>query len=204
MIDRLALILLFAGCILFAGILAAEVIERPTAKTDTIAGEAPVRAETMAAAARTEPGAPVGAVVTEILARPLFSATRRPPPHGSDSGSNNGFSDTRLTGIVTEPGHRFAIFALTGAKSLIVGEGDTVDGWHVDNITPRDVSLSGPEGTKTLQPKVDPNLVPPPPPVPTAAAQALRPAAAAGLRAPVPPPFPNRLPLRPGQLRERR
>jgi hypothetical protein len=199
MIDRLALALLIAGCILFAGILAAEVIETPPG-TETIAANTPPRGETVSAAARTEPGVQPGGMVAQILARPLFSSTRRPSLHTSDPAGDAGLSDTRLTGIVTEPGHRFAIFAITGAKPLIVTEGDTVGGWHVDNITPREVSLSGPEGTKTLQPKIDPNLVPPPPPpVPAASSAAARPAGAIGPRAPVRPLLPNRPPLRPGQ-----
>ena len=97
-----------------------------------------------------------------ILARPLFSTTRRPPPaQRRPGGRHSTFDDTRLAGIVTEPGHRFAIFAPAGAKPLIVSEGDTVSGWRVDSITAREVSLSGPGGTKTLQPKIDPNLAPP-------------------------------------------
>ncbi len=43
---------------------------------------------------------------------------------------------------------------------MVVTEGETVSGWRVDSITPREVSLSGPGGTKTLQPKIDPNLTP--------------------------------------------
>ena len=87
-------------------------------------------------------------MVAEILARPLFSATRRPPPHSDSPTGDSALSDTRLTGIVTEPGYRFAIFAPNGAKALIVHEGDTVSGWRVENITPTEVSLTGPEGTK--------------------------------------------------------
>jgi hypothetical protein len=200
MIDRLALILLILGCILFAGILAAGVIETRPAGIETIAPNTPPRGETAKAATRTEPGVPPGGMVAEILGRPLFSSTRRPSLHSSGPAADSGLSDTRLTGIVTEPGHRFAIFAITGGKPLIVTEGDTVGGWHVDNITPHDVSVSGPEGTKTLQPKIDPSLVPPPPPPVPAA---VRPMAATGPRAPVPPLLPNRMPFRPGQFPRR-
>jgi hypothetical protein len=200
MIDRLALGLLIAGCILFGGILAAEVIEAPPAGTEAIAVNNPTRGETVGAAARAEPAVAPVERVAEILARPLFSSTRRPSLHSSGPATDSGLSDTRLTGIVTEPGHRFAIFAITGAKPLIVTEGDTVGGWRVDNITPRDVSLSGPEGTRTLQPKLDPNLIPPPPPpMPAVSSATVRPAAAIGPRAPVPPLLPNRAPFRPGQ-----
>jgi hypothetical protein len=202
MIDRFAPILLLAGCILFAAILAVELTETPDAEPEAAAGSAGVHAAAPLPAMRPSPGAQLDTMVAEILARPLFSATRRPPQHDGSPAADGGLSDTRLTGIVTEPGHRFAIFAPVGAKPLIVSEGDTVSGWRVENITPREVSLSGPEGTKTLQPKIDPNLVPPPPP--RAALPALiHPAAAAPPRPGFPPGFP-RAPFRPGQLRERR
>jgi len=80
----------------------------------------------------------------------------------------------RLTGIVTEPEHHVAIFAVNGAKPLRVTEGEAVSGWRIESITPREVSLSGPGGTKTLEPKLDPNLVQQPPPQPPAASPAAR------------------------------
>jgi hypothetical protein len=95
---------------------------------------------------------------------------------------------------------------------MTVKEGDTVSGWRVDSITPLEVSLSGPGGTKTLQPKIDPNLVPPPsPPRPSMAAAPPRPVppvnspfARPPMRPGLPPVPYNGPPRRPGQLRERR
>ena len=102
-------------------------------------------------------------LVATALARPLFSSTRRPPQDASGgAAADSDLSDARLTGIVTTPRHRIAIFAVSGDKPLKVAEGDAVSGWRIESITPREVSLSGPSGTKTLQPKLDPNLVPPP------------------------------------------
>ena len=102
----------------------------------------------------------------------------------------------RLTGIVTEPEHHVAIFAVNGAKPLRLTEGEAVSGWRIESITPREVSLSGPGGTKTLEPKLDPNLVQQPPPQPPAA----NPAA----RLPAQPPVANpaaRLPAQPAPRR---
>ena len=99
-------------------------------------------------------------------------------------------ADTRLTGIVTEPGRRMAIFAVNGEKLLRVAEGDAVSGWRIESIAPREVSLSGPGGTKIMQPKMDPNLVPPPGQPPTAGPGGrlpIPPAAAGEVRPPVPP-----------------
>jgi hypothetical protein len=207
MIDRLALILLLAGCVLFTGIVVAEVIATPAAETEAATAGATLPAESPSSAVRAGPGLQLDAMVAEILARPLFSSTRRPPPRSDGPAADTGLSDTRLTGIVTEPGHRFAIFAPSGAKPLVVSEGETISGWRVENITPREVSLTGPEGTKTLQPKIDPNLIPPPPPAGAAppVVPIRPPAVVSGAARPgLPAPFVNRAPFRPGQPRERR
>ncbi|HUC12743.1 MAG TPA: hypothetical protein VL985_20295 [Stellaceae bacterium] len=205
MIERVALISLLVGCAAFAGILAAELIATtPAAQTEAAAGGASVRATPrLASAPQPEASARLDTMVAEILARPLFSSTRRPPSEDRPV-ADTGLSDTRLTGILIEPGHRFAIFAPTGDKPLMVSEGDMVSGWRVENITPRNVSLSGPEGTQTLEPKIDPNLAPPAPrPGSVPAATPFRPAAVSLPRPGLPPAFLNRPPLRPGLRRER-
>ncbi len=204
MIDRLALIFLLAGCVTLAGVLAAELTGTPAAETEAGAAAGTLRVTAQPSTALPEPGPRPEAMVAEILARPLFSSTRRPPPHSDGPAADSGLSDTRLTGIVTAPGHRLAIFVPNGAKALIVSEGDTVSGWRVENITPREVSLSGPEGTKTLQPKIDPNLLPPPPPPGAAPPPSpIRPAAISPVRPGFPPSFPNRPQARPGVRRGR-
>jgi hypothetical protein len=203
MIDRLALMALLAGCVVFAGILASELTATPTTETEPVAGGGTLRVAGPASAAQPETGPRIETTVAEILARPLFNSTRRPPAHADGPATDSGLSDARLTGIVTLPGHRFAIFAPAGAKALVVSEGDTISGWRVESITPRQVSLSGPTGNKTLEPKIDPNLLPPPPPpgaTPPAVSppvSAIRPVARAPARPGVPPSFPNRAPLRP-------
>ncbi len=207
MIERLPLISSLAGCVLFAGILVAEIAAAPAPETE-VASAAPSRAEPSPAAERPEAGSQYGSMVATALARPLFSSTRRPPARSDGPAEDTTFTDTRLAGIVTEPGHRFAIFAATGVKPLLVTEGDTVSGWRVDSISPREVSLSGPSGTKTLQPKIDPNLVPPaPPPMATATPPPPPPINPAAVRPPVRPGVPpamfNRAPLRPGVFRQR-
>jgi hypothetical protein len=208
MIDRLALLLVIAGCVLFGTLFAAELNGTPTLETDAIAEGVAQRPAATPRPAPRRPAAQVGATVAEILARPLFSATRRPPARNEGPAEDTSLSDTRLAGIVTEPGRRFAIFAPSGAKPLVVKEGDTVSGWRIETITPRQVSLSGPEGTKTLEPKIDPNLVPPSPPTASALAPPgnppVRPSGVMSQVRPLPPVFPNRPPLRPGQFRERR
>jgi len=170
MIDRLVALLLLIGCAAFATILFVE-IERPDRAV--IAASPDPRAEyaDRQPVLRPLPIAPAAPPIAAILARPLFSPSRRPPqstPGKADDTS--GLADSRLAGIVIEPGRRLAIFAPQSGKLLTVTEGETVSGWRIETISPREVSLSGPEGTKSLQPKFDPNLAPPaeaqPPAVP--------------------------------------
>lgn len=205
MIDRLALPLLLAGCLLFAAIIVVEV--KPAPIPWKIATAAPPAPSIAPVSLRRGQGSRYDTLSATALARPLFSSTRRPAPRGNaDGAADSGLDDTRLTGIVTEPGRRIAIFAPAGAKLMRVTEGETVGGWRIENITPLEVSLSGPDGTRTLQPKFDPNLVPAsgPPSVVDRPAVPGVPPFPATVRPGVLPPVFNRAPPRPGQLRGRR
>jgi hypothetical protein len=119
---------------------------------------------------RRQPSARLEELLATALARPLFSSTRRPSQSATnDRVTTSDLTDMRLTGIVTDPEHHVAIFAVNGAKPLRLSEGEVVSGWRIESITPRQVSLSGFDGTKTLEPKLDPNLVQPAPgPTPAA------------------------------------
>ena len=64
----------------------------------------------------------------------------------------------RLTGIVIEPERHLAIFAVPGSKPLVRAEGETVNELRVESIGPNQVSLSGPNGSTTLEPKSDPSM----------------------------------------------
>ena len=101
-------------------------------------------------------------LIQTALARPLFSATRRPPDQATgDSAAGPELPNLRLTGIVLEPDRHLAIFAVPGGKPLARTEGETINEWRLDNIGPSQVSLSGPTGTTILEPKSDPKLVRP-------------------------------------------
>src|SRR5262249_5426858 len=73
--------------------------------------------------------------------------------------------DVRLTGVVIGPDLRMAIFAVTGTNSRVLSEGETLNGWRLESISPKVVMLSGPPGNIVLKPQPDANLVRPPPPV---------------------------------------
>jgi general secretion pathway protein N len=214
MTDRLLLLILTTGCLVFGSILFVEL--KPTGTKDLAVAEATARSDTPPAARRQQ-NPRIDELLTTILARPLFSSSRRPPQSAAAGASaDSDLADTRLAGILTEPGRRIAIFAVSGDKPLRVAEGDAVSGWRIESITPREVSLSGPTGTKTLQPKLDPNLAPPPNqpsaakpgrlPAPPGAARPGAPAAAAGVVQPglaVPINNPGALP-RPARPRQQR
>lgn len=155
MIDR-GLALLLAGCALFGAVIVVEL----TSDDDAGSASAPIarRPET-----GTEPraqGPRVDELLTTILDRPLFSPTRQPAARKSpDQPADFDLADVRLTGIVVEPGRHLAIFAVVGAKPIVRSEGETMNDWRVESITPGEVVLSGPAGRMTLQPKIDASLV---------------------------------------------
>ena len=188
MIERLALLLLIGGCLMFGAIIFIELEAAGT--EDAAVAKVAARPDT-APTMRLQQNPRIDELLAATLARPLFSSTRRPPQSAStDAATDSDLADTRLTGIVTEPGRRTAIFAVNGDKPLRAAEGEAVSGWRIESITPREVSLSGPSGTKTLQPKMDPNLAPPPGQPPTGNAGGripTPPAAGAGSRPPSPP-----------------
>jgi general secretion pathway protein N len=204
MTDRLAIYLLLAGCLILGATVVVEVA--PAARDDQLAAEISGRRDAAAPAMHRPPSERIDELLGTVLARPLFSSTRRPPPSAVNDGGGADFADTRLTGIVTEPGRHIAIFAVNGAKSLRLTEGEAVSGWRIESITPREVSLSGPGGSKTLEPKVDPNLVPPAPgptpAVPAGVRPAAVPAAAAAARPGVSP-VPGLPPPRPARVERR-
>jgi hypothetical protein len=188
MIDRLALLLLAGGCLLFGAILITEFVA--TGAEDAVVAQS-ARSDAASPTTRRQNPRPEELVAT-ALARPLFSSTRRPPQDAPNGAADSDLSDARLTGIVTTPAHRLAIFAVSGDKPLKVAEGDAVSGWRIESISPREVSLSGPSGTKTLQPKLDPNLASQPgqPPIGQPGGRVPTPPAAGRPRVPAPGPVP--------------
>ena len=188
-------VLLLAGCVAFAGLI---LVELDSASGDSPVFEpAPPQGEPKPAAPRVQEPR-VDDLVSTALAGPLFSPTRRPPEMApSSDAADPGLPDVRLTGIVIEPDRRIAIFAVAGAKPLVLAEGEALKDWRLDSISAQEVSLSGPTGTRTLEPKPDANLVRPSPPaaapakpqpgVPAGAAPASVPAQPAAAASPARP-----------------
>lgn len=125
------------------------------------------------AAAASRP-APVGAEITRwvntILERPLFSVTRKRDAAPSNTGpavTDDHQDLPRLSGIFSVSNTRHAVFQPSGdVPPLVVGEGELVAGWNVTKIGLDSVTLKGPNGETTLEPKFDENLTPAAPPAP--------------------------------------
>jgi general secretion pathway protein N len=161
MIDRV-LILSLGGCAVFGTLL---VFELTSAQSDHPAAKRPLAPVVETPTPRAQ-RPQIDQLVATALDRPLFSETRKPPEQATAAGRpvDQELPNLRLTGIIIEPGRHLAIFAVSGAKPLVRSEGDTLDDWRLDTIGPRQVSLSGPTGVTTLEPKADPHLIRPSPP----------------------------------------
>jgi hypothetical protein len=93
-----------------------------------------------------------------ILARPLFSASRRPPHVAAGTPDEAAPDEARLAGIMISRFGRRAIFAPSGGgKPLVLGEGAEVNESTIRSIEPDQVVLAS--GT-VLRPAFDKNRVP--------------------------------------------
>ena len=101
-----------------------------------------------------QPGADrVGEWTRTALARPLFSASRRPA-----AVAVSGPQEPRLAGIVLSPSGNTAIFAGDNdARGTVAGVGQQAGSWHVLAIAADGVRVVGPNGLRTLRPSRDPS-----------------------------------------------
>ncbi|MBV9735700.1 MAG: hypothetical protein JO209_07295 [Acidisphaera sp.] len=94
------------------------------------------------------------ALVATILARPLFSVSRRPAQESPVAADQTASALPRVAGVLVGPSQRIAIFAAADGqnKPTVVAEGDRVAGFLVRSIAPGEVTLLGPQGTRVLRP----------------------------------------------------
>ncbi|HEV2673542.1 MAG TPA: hypothetical protein VGV37_03305 [Aliidongia sp.] len=158
--------------ILSLALLAVIGVEATSKPTPPTPDSAPVRVSDLPAAVVDDGSA----LVPIILARPLFALDRRPKAGPAATGAPSD-DMPRLAGILIDPTQRRAIFQPNGdGKPLTVDEGDQVAGWQVQRIAIDGVTLTGPKGTQTLQPKPDPALAAAAPATPATAMPGLNPA----------------------------
>lgn len=186
--SRAALLARLAA--LLAAVIVAEVfLVRPGGD----APPAPARpAFAVAAAPQTRAGPPVDELVDDVLARPVFSVSRRPAPEAVAAPQSvaGPAGLPRLTGILIGGGVKNAIFA-GGAdgKPVVVAEQGKIGAYVVQSIDVDRATVLGPSGSQVLRPAFDPSAAPAQP----AAQPVFFPQGAA------PPPPPQPPPGSPGQ-----
>ncbi len=157
--------------ILLLVVIAYELLASHSDETDMIVANAQIPADVRSPGATVAPAEPIGQWVSVALARPLFNADRRPDKGATPAVVNIVSEDSnelpRLAGILLLGESKSAVFQPGGDKKpIIVAEGDAIAGWTVQTIKPTEVTLTGPGGTTTLEPKFDENMVPPAPQMP--------------------------------------
>jgi len=85
-----------------------------------------------------------------VLARPLFTASRRP---GAPPGADIVTVLPRLSAVIVVGGVRRAVFVAAGEKSQVIGEGETIGSYTLKAIGPDSVVLIGPNGQVTQRPQ---------------------------------------------------
>ncbi len=98
------------------------------------------------------PGADIQARVDDILARPLFAPTRRPPP-GAAVAARGPAALPRLTAVLVSGRGKTVIFA-GGAdgKPVTLGEGGHIGPYVVQSIGVGEATVAGPDGAHVLRP----------------------------------------------------
>jgi hypothetical protein len=97
------------------------------------------------------PMAPL-ASYSEIVERPLFVQTRRPPPEAevAQAAAPNPPGNYRLEGTALTPVGRVAVVRNTRTSALHrLAVGDEVDGWQLEEVEPGQAALS--QGPRKLQ-----------------------------------------------------
>jgi len=155
MIDRFVIGFL-AGSAIFAALLINELGDAADQHTSSAT---PTRTDAPPTTSAQRPR--VEELIRTALAQPLFSPSRRPPDRPTAAGPTDQLLNLRLTGIVVDPLGHLAIFAVPNGKPLARAEGEVVNEWRVESISANQVSLSGPNGITTLEPRADPNLIRP-------------------------------------------
>lgn len=96
----------------------------------------------------------LAAPVRTMLARPLFSQTRRPAAHADGSGAALSGDLPRLAGVIVGPGGGRAIFAPAEGRPLVVPEGGHIGRYLVRSIVPGQVTLSDSERVLVIRPSL--------------------------------------------------
>ena len=90
-----------------------------------------------------------------IAARPLFNLDRKPDPAlpakvlGGPTALGD-LSQYRLTGVIRAAGTAMALVQRTGSPTLTLKKGDTFDGWTVQEVDDKGVTVAGGDRSELL------------------------------------------------------
>ncbi len=137
--------------VVLVGLVLAELFVPIGADDAEIAAPPSLRAD---ASMATGPNSAAGTVAA-ILARPLFRTDRKPAPGDTRGMASGAPADLpRLTAILMTAEEKRAIFQPLGKeRPIVVAEGETVGNWRVQQIAVDAVTLTGPGGTRRIEPK---------------------------------------------------
>ncbi len=154
---RVAIILLLAVCLIAGGLIAFELRQPDLFVRSLALPLAVVPGQETPAASPSNPTAtgPGEADLAIVAARPLFSATRRPPPPDETASVANtpaDLSKLQLVGIVGPENAYVAIieYSQPRGKSVHVRAGDRVEGWLVEAIETRQVIFQQGDASYTM------------------------------------------------------
>ncbi len=156
-------LVLFLVCVILASIIYLE-LKGSRFQDNDAALEFPQRQYIQSLPPEAEFVMPPLEVYSEIVARPLFSPLRRPPPPEKVDSETGDVKPSLfvLTGVIISAGGRMALLRRANVAGIIqISEGQEIDGWRVEAIKPDRVILrrGGIVEEVTLQDKVRP--VPP-------------------------------------------
>lgn len=131
----------------------------------------------------------------QVVARPLFNESRRPQPYFIAGGEQVATAGLRLTGVMLTPQANIATLSGDGGLSIRLQLGGAaVQGWQLLELSPRQATVLGPDGTQVLMLAVYDGSADAAATttgsVPAATPATATPAAAAARSTPAPPPPP--------------
>ena len=147
-----AILVLLLVCLALAGLVYDELSspENDLPKPSLPAGAvAPV---SMPKAEEVVPGLPPIETLAEVTDRPLFTATRRPPPPDAVQENTGNASSFVLLGVVISKGERLAIIRHGRPPAAArLTEGQTIEGWTLQSIAPDRVVLKNADNEQSLK-----------------------------------------------------
>lgn len=105
------------------------------------------------AAIPDRPEAPPLESFAAVVERPLFTASRRPPPSGPEPGDDSLLLGRyRLSGVVVTPTRRIVLLReASSGRTLSVAQGERVDDWLVADVTQARIVLESDAGRRVIR-----------------------------------------------------